>query len=179
MYPFPSTSQLWTASTCSIIRSPEEIFLSLCSCIERQKKVLRVLDTFARNFMSRLNGNLLFAALSLMSPRCNSDLLMCFAVIALLLNALPCLCFFLAPASCRREPEHGKRHQQPGAVAHALPEEAGARGRAVPDGSAAPCHPRRRPPAAYHPDEVCRGLRLQGGVRGRMQPGCHHHCPPP
>lgn len=72
--------------------------------------------------------------------------------------------------SHRWEPEHGKRHQQPGAVAHSLPEEAGASRRAVSDGSATPGHPCGRSPPAHHPDEMRRGLRLQGGVWGRTQP---------
>lgn len=87
------------------------------------------------------------------------------------------LCPVRVFVSRRRKPEHGQRHQQPGAVAHSLPEEAGARRRAVPDGSAAPGDPRGRPPPAHYADEVCRGLRLQGGVRGRS--ARLHPTPPP
>lgn len=85
---------------------------------------------------------------------------------------------FVSPPR-RREPEHGQRHQQPGAVAHSLLEEAGAGRCAVPDGSAAPGDPRGRPPPAHHPDEVRRGLRLQGGVRGRTPTSCHLPHPQP
>jgi len=73
----------------------------------------------------------------------------------------------------RWKPEHGQWHQQPGAVAHSLPEEAGARWCAIPDGSAPPGDPRGGPPPAHHPDEVRWRLRLQGGVWGRTQPSCH------
>lgn len=72
--------------------------------------------------------------------------------------------------TCRWEPEHGQRHQQPGAVSHSLSEEAGAGRRPVSDGAAAPGHSCGRPPPAHHSDEVCWGLRLQGGVRGKTPP---------
>lgn len=80
----------------------------------------------------------------------------------------------LSLSLCRREPEPVQRHQQPGAVAHPLPEKARGGGRAVPHGSAAPSHPRGRPPPAHHPDEMRGGIRLQGGVRGTTVSARYH-----
>lgn len=74
----------------------------------------------------------------------------------------------------RWEPEHGQWDQQPGAVPLSLFEKAGGRGCTVPDGSAAPRHPGGWPPSTHHSDEVCRGLWLQRGVRGRTFKDCKH-----
>lgn len=74
----------------------------------------------------------------------------------------------------RRQSDHEQRDQQPRPVALQAAG-SGPRGGDVPDGSAAPRHPGGRPPAAYHADEVCWRLRLQGGVRGENVNVHHKH----